>query len=326
MFASGTLARTTFMLPRSASSSTIPRLLLMSPITSPIDSSGVVTSTFIIGSISCAPAARRPLRAHCRPAISKAMTDESTSWKPPSTRVALHPMTGKPARTPLVIIDSRPLAAPGMYSLGTEPPLMSWSKMKPTGPSSSSAASSGSNLTTILAYWPEPPDCFLWVYSTVADFVIASRYATCGAPMVHSTLNSRIMRSQMISRWSSPMPSMTVWPDSSSREKRKEGSSAASLISALVILSWSALVFGSTDTLITGSGKSIFSRMTGEEGSHRVSPVVVSLQPTTAMMSPARASSMSIRSLAFISSMRPILSFLPLTELSTDWPFSSTPE
>ena len=161
MLASGTLARTTFMLPRSASSPIMPRLLLMSPITSPIDSSGVVTSTFISGSMSFAPAARRPLRAAALPAISNAITDESTSWKAPSTRVACHeesgdgartrdgagacvsrssmarsrrisrrfitlqPMTGKPARMPEPMIDSRPFATPGMYSLGTAPPLIS---------------------------------------------------------------------------------------------------------------------------------------------------------------------------------------------------------
>mmetsp|Transcript_31773 Transcript_31773/g.68281 ORF Transcript_31773/g.68281 Transcript_31773/m.68281 type:complete len:232 (-) Transcript_31773:1487-2182(-) len=231
MLASGTLARTTFMLPRSASSETMPRLLLTSPMTSPMDSSGVVTSTFITGSMSLAPASRRPLRAAARPAISKAITEESTSWKAPSTSVALHPMTGKPASTPEDIMDSSPLATPGMYSLGTVPPLISCSKRKP--PSSSS----GSKRTTILANWPEPPDCFLCVCSMVVVRVIASRYATCGGPMLHSTLNSRFMRSQMISRWSSPMPSMTVWPESSSREKRKDGSSAASLMSAPVIFS-----------------------------------------------------------------------------------------
>merc|ERR1719183_3145585 len=170
MFASGTLARTTFMLPRSASSATMPRLLLMSPMTSPMYSSGVVTSTFIIGSISLAPASRRPLRAAARPAISKAITDESTSWKAPSVRVALTPMTGKPARMPLDMIDSRPFATPGMYSLGTEPPLISCSNWKPA-----SSPTSGSNLTCTLANWPEPPDCFLCVWSMTHGLVIASR-------------------------------------------------------------------------------------------------------------------------------------------------------
>merc|ERR1719183_1244035 len=136
MLASGTLARTTFMLPRSDSSATMPRLLLMSPMTSPMYSSGVVTSTFIIGSMSFAPASLSPLRAHWRPAISKAITDESTSWYWPSSSVALHPITGKPASTPEPITLSSPLATPGMYSLGTVPPLISCSNTKPLGPSS----------------------------------------------------------------------------------------------------------------------------------------------------------------------------------------------
>ena len=45
---------------------------------------------------------------------------------------------------------------------------------------------------------------------------IVSRYATCGLPTLASTPNSRFMRSTMISRCSSPMPEMMVWPLSSS--------------------------------------------------------------------------------------------------------------
>src|SRR3546814_10505268 len=59
------------------------------------------------------------------------------------------------------------------------------------------------------------------------------------------------------------------------------------------IFSWSALVLGSTLSSITGSGNSIRSRMIGCCGSHSVSPVVVSLRPAIATISPAKASSMS---------------------------------
>ena len=62
------------------------------------------------------------------------------------------------------------------------------------------------------------------------------------------------------------MPLMMVWPDSASVETRKDGSSAASLCSATPIFSWSALVLGSTAISMTGSGNSIFSRMTGFDG------------------------------------------------------------
>ena len=69
------------------------------------------------------------------------------------------------------------------------------------------------------------------------------------------------MRSTRISRCSSPMPEMIVWPDSSSVCTRNDGSSCARRLSAMPIFSWSALVFGSTATWITGSGKIIFSSM-----------------------------------------------------------------
>src|SRR5690606_7597996 len=60
--------------------------------------------------------------------------------------------------------------------------------------------------------------------------------------------------------------------------------------SAMPIFSWSALVLGSTAWEMTGSGNSMRSRITGASGSHSVSPVVISLRPTQAAMSPARTS------------------------------------
>ena len=59
------------------------------------------------------------------------------------------------------------------------------------------------------------------------------------------------------------MPLMMVWPDSWSVETRNDGSSAASLASATPSFSWSALDFGSIAISMTGSGNSIFSRITG---------------------------------------------------------------
>ena len=44
---------------------------------------------------------------------------------------------------------------------------------------------------------------------------MVSRYAICGLPALASTLNSRNIRSRMISRCNSPMPAMIVWPVSS---------------------------------------------------------------------------------------------------------------
>ena len=51
--------------------------------------------------------------------------------------------------------------------------------------------------------------------------------------------------------------------------------------------SWSDLVFGSIASEMTGSGKSIASRMTGVFSSHTVSPVETDFRPTAAAMSPA---------------------------------------
>lgn len=64
--------------------------------------------TCMIGSMSRAPAFRRPSLHAARPAISNAITEESTSWYAPSTRTAFIPSTGNPASTPFVSTDSTP--------------------------------------------------------------------------------------------------------------------------------------------------------------------------------------------------------------------------
>ena len=79
---------------------------------------------------------------------------------------------------------------------------------------------------------------------------------------------------------------MIVCPVSSSDLTLKVGSSSASFDKAIPIFSWSAFVFGSTATEITGSGNSIFSRTIGALSAQRVSPVVVSFNPTAAAISP----------------------------------------
>ena len=84
------------------------------------------------------------------------------------------------------------------------------------------------------------------------------------------------------------MPAMIVWPVSASVRTRNVGSSSASFCSAMPSLSWSAFVFGSMATSMTGFGNFIASRMTGWSSSHSVSPVRVSLRPIAAAMSPAQ--------------------------------------
>ena len=80
------------------------------------------------------------------------------------------------------------------------------------------------------------------------------------------------------------------------------------------------------DMLMTGSGKVGFSKRIGLSKSHRVSPVMASLTPMTATMSPASARSRGMRSLADIWNIRLMFSFVPLLALSTRVPCSSTPE
>ncbi len=86
---------------------------------------------------------------------------------------------------------------------------------------------------------------------------------------------------------------MMAWPVSWFVLTVKVGSSSESLAKEIPIFSWSALVFGSIASEMTGSGKVILSRMTGFASSHRVSPVKVSLSPTAAPISPAPISLIS---------------------------------
>ena len=90
-----------------------------------------------------------------------------------------------------------------------------------------------------------------------------------------------------MSRWSSPIPAIIVWPDSWSVQVLNVGSSSASFAKAIPIFSLLALSFGSIAISITGSGNSIDSSITGCAGSHSVSPVDTSFNPTAAAMSPA---------------------------------------
>ena len=90
--------------------------------------------------------------------------------------------------------------------------------------------------------------------------------------------------------------------------------------------SWSALVFGSMASEMTGSGNVIDSSRIDFFSSHSVSPVVTDLSPTAAAMSPAKTSLISSRLFACIFSRRPMRSVLPLVALSTEVPVASVPE
>src|SRR5690606_15533023 len=87
--ASGTIAPT--ILPEGESSMPVvcPRRRFRSPMTSPMYSSGVTTSTFMIGSSNTGLAFAAPSLKPIEPAILKAISLESTSWYEPSYKVTL---------------------------------------------------------------------------------------------------------------------------------------------------------------------------------------------------------------------------------------------
>ena len=87
--ASGTIARTTCVPLRLSMPSIWPRRLLRSPMTSPMNSSGMTTSTRMTGSRIVGSACSTASLSAIEPAILNAISDESTSWKEPSKSVAL---------------------------------------------------------------------------------------------------------------------------------------------------------------------------------------------------------------------------------------------
>ena len=102
------------------------------------------------------------------------------------------------------------------------------------------------------------------------------------------------------------MPAMIVWPVSGSVRTRKVGSSSASFCSAMASLSWSALVFGSIATSITGFGNFIASRMIGLSlVAQRVAGARVLEPDRRARCRRRSTSSISSRLLACICSSRP---------------------
>ncbi len=74
----------TCALPRASICWTRPRRDVMSPITSPMYSSGVTTSTSMTGSRMTGRARFEASWKAIEPAILNATSDESTSWKLPS--------------------------------------------------------------------------------------------------------------------------------------------------------------------------------------------------------------------------------------------------
>ena len=130
----------------------------------------------------------------------------------------------------------------------------------------------------------------------------------------------------MISKCNSPIPAITVCPVSWFVYVLNVGSSSANFAKAIPIFSLLALSLGSIAISITGSGNSIDSSITGALGSHKVSPVDTSFNPTAAAISPAYTLFKSSLWFACINSNLPILSFLPLFAFNIVDPESNVPE
>ena len=98
----------------------------------PRNSSGVVTSTAMIGSSSTGFARLAASLAASDPATLKAISEESVSWYLPSVSVTRTSTIGKPAFTPDSSASSMPFSTAGMNSDGTDPPLILFTKSKPS--------------------------------------------------------------------------------------------------------------------------------------------------------------------------------------------------
>ena len=95
-------------------------------------SSGVTTSTANTGSSSVGFARLAASWRASEPATLKAISEESVSWYLPSTSVTRTSTIGKPARTPFSSASSTPFSTAGMNSVGIDPPLILFTKSKPS--------------------------------------------------------------------------------------------------------------------------------------------------------------------------------------------------
>ena len=150
----GTSALTSVTAPRGSMPSGRPRRELRSPITSPTYSSGTVTVTVMIGSISVGWALSIASLNAIEPAILNAISDESTEWCWPSNTVTRTPRTGKPAIVPVRMASWTPFSTAGMKPPGITPPLIALTNSK-------SPSANGSISMWQSANWPRPPVCFL---------------------------------------------------------------------------------------------------------------------------------------------------------------------
>ncbi len=141
---------------------------------------------------------------------------------------------------------------------------------------------------------------------------MASRYAISILPMAALAFMSLTRRSRAISRWNSPMPLSSVWPDSSSSETCRLGSSRISRSKELLTAFSSLMLWGSTLEKKTAGGTSMgrsCSVFRGAGGPDlgfapvydiRVSPVLACFKPGMTPIWPAGIASIWTESEAYI--------------------------
>ena len=234
------------------------------------------------------PASRKPPFAQS----SKLMASESTAWKLPSKHALSCLLPGSQPKTPVPIEVSKPLMIAGTNSLGIDPPKGRFELEVFAGFSASHSASAGPISNWMSANLPRPPDCF---NTAVADRSSESFFiSNLGVTLVYFYFKFTAHTIDNDLQVQLTHSTKDGLPVSSSVFTRNVGSSSTSLAIAMPILSTSACVLGSTATAITGSGINMFSRVIGWFSSQRVSPVLISLKPTAAAISPASIKSIGI--------------------------------
>ena len=130
----------------------------------------------------------------------------------------------------------------------------------------------------------------------------------------------------MTSRWSSPIPEISVCPVSSLSLARNVGSCRFIISRTSESFFRSRLVSGSIAIEITVSGNSIDSRITGASVSHSVSPVMLLRGPMTPTMSPASHFSICSRRSACTAHSWAMFSFFCRSGFHIRLPALSVPE
>jgi hypothetical protein len=181
--------------------------------------------------------------------------------------------------------SSMPFCTAGMYSLaGSHPPTMALTNSKPA------PRPRGSALILTWPYWPRPP---VWRTNLPSASYRTGNGLTVGhLGLAHVGIHLELaleavhddLQVQLAHARDDGLTGLRIGGDPEGGVLLTQAGQGHALS-----LSWSALVLGSMARSMTGSGISMDSRITrlAHPSPTRVSPVMVSLRPTTAPRSPA---------------------------------------